>query len=728
MGEKKFGYIINEERKRVHLTQKELADRLFVSKATVSKWERGLSIPSISVLLPLSKILGFDLNSVMDASNDKTGAESYSSIQAAHTVKEGTILPKNNRTAASTKTIKETEFVLHEDCLKPYSPLVFGQNLEHTRAAVSGGLSAQMLKNRKFAGKPQKNLGLAKDWFPIGERVFFDLTNNGYTHHATSLNMNRRNALQTQAITNLMENAVCGMGQGKLYLCGRVSYEVHVVTKTDMPVTLTVSLTDGDGTRILCQKTYPLVPGDWQVEEFLLTPEAFCEAGCLRITFKDHARIFIGAVSLMKCGHFHGMRPDVVDNLKKIGPRIIRWPGGNFAGEYRFRDGFLPVDERGPLQAYTEDETQPFSNGYDFHEINTDDFIALCREVGAEPFITINLAWDSSSDVADWVEYCNGNETTAMGKLRAERGHKEPYHVTFWSLGNEMGYGHMEGPNTAESYTLTARSHAIAMKQTDPSIRLFASGCYPNSYWAEHSANKLTDLVEFISLHYYSNHDLDFSTQTAVETTGTALIDQYKENLALIKMLRESLNNNLKISFDEWNVWYAWFRPSSVIEGIFAAIMLHMLINESNNYSVPICCYFQAINEGLITVTNDGSILTAAGQVFELMKAHQDGLTIHTDIKNNGTEIDPEAVFTCHGNEVVLTVVNRSITEKRSYIFTRSASAVSEHLLLSSEDICPYSQFTESELTYIKNGDTYHFTLPPHSVARMRLISFSSDN
>lgn len=36
---------------------------------------------------------------------------------------------------------------------QPYSPYIFGHNLEHTRSAINGGLSAQMLKNRKFAGK-----------------------------------------------------------------------------------------------------------------------------------------------------------------------------------------------------------------------------------------------------------------------------------------------------------------------------------------------------------------------------------------------------------------------------------------------------------------------------------------------------------------------------------------------------------------------------------------------
>ena len=46
----------------------------------------------------------------------------------------------------------------HPESLSPY---IFGHNLEHTRAAVNGGLSAQMLQNRKFAGKPSRNQGLA---------------------------------------------------------------------------------------------------------------------------------------------------------------------------------------------------------------------------------------------------------------------------------------------------------------------------------------------------------------------------------------------------------------------------------------------------------------------------------------------------------------------------------------------------------------------------------------
>ena len=39
----KFGKFITELRKEKNLTQKKLADQLFVSDKTVSKWERGVS-------------------------------------------------------------------------------------------------------------------------------------------------------------------------------------------------------------------------------------------------------------------------------------------------------------------------------------------------------------------------------------------------------------------------------------------------------------------------------------------------------------------------------------------------------------------------------------------------------------------------------------------------------------------------------------------------------------
>ena len=48
-----FGAFLAEQRKAKGYTQKELAEKLFISDKAVSKWERGLSMPDISLLVPL---------------------------------------------------------------------------------------------------------------------------------------------------------------------------------------------------------------------------------------------------------------------------------------------------------------------------------------------------------------------------------------------------------------------------------------------------------------------------------------------------------------------------------------------------------------------------------------------------------------------------------------------------------------------------------------------------
>ena len=54
----KTGALIKELRKEKNMTQKELADLLHITDRAVSKWERGLCAPDISLLEPLAAVLG----------------------------------------------------------------------------------------------------------------------------------------------------------------------------------------------------------------------------------------------------------------------------------------------------------------------------------------------------------------------------------------------------------------------------------------------------------------------------------------------------------------------------------------------------------------------------------------------------------------------------------------------------------------------------------------------
>lgn len=61
MDAEKIGKFISERRKAINLTQNELANKLHITDKAVSKWERGISLPDISVLIPLAEILDISL-------------------------------------------------------------------------------------------------------------------------------------------------------------------------------------------------------------------------------------------------------------------------------------------------------------------------------------------------------------------------------------------------------------------------------------------------------------------------------------------------------------------------------------------------------------------------------------------------------------------------------------------------------------------------------------------
>lgn len=60
-----LGAFVARVRAERALTQRQLAERLYVSDKTVSKWERGLSLPSVPLLMPLADALGLSISELM---------------------------------------------------------------------------------------------------------------------------------------------------------------------------------------------------------------------------------------------------------------------------------------------------------------------------------------------------------------------------------------------------------------------------------------------------------------------------------------------------------------------------------------------------------------------------------------------------------------------------------------------------------------------------------------
>lgn len=69
-----FGGFLAERRKEMGYTQKDLSAKLFVSDKAVSKWERGLSLPDVSLLIPLAEILGVTVSELLEGRRLDDGA------------------------------------------------------------------------------------------------------------------------------------------------------------------------------------------------------------------------------------------------------------------------------------------------------------------------------------------------------------------------------------------------------------------------------------------------------------------------------------------------------------------------------------------------------------------------------------------------------------------------------------------------------------------------------
>ena len=65
MDQIKIGKFIAECRKKVNLTQMQLADKLSITDKAISKWERGISMPDTSIMLELCDILGISVNELL---------------------------------------------------------------------------------------------------------------------------------------------------------------------------------------------------------------------------------------------------------------------------------------------------------------------------------------------------------------------------------------------------------------------------------------------------------------------------------------------------------------------------------------------------------------------------------------------------------------------------------------------------------------------------------------
>ncbi|WP_254514722.1 hypothetical protein [Novosphingobium sp. G106] len=174
--------------------------------------------------------------------------------------------------------------------------------------------------------------------------------------------------------------------------------------------------------------------------------------------------IWVGKDS--KIPNVRGIRSDVVAALRAIHVPVVRWPGGCFADKYHWRDGIGPANKRRPgLNSTWGGSIEP--NTFGTHE-----FMDFIEQIGAQPYISVNVGTGSTGEASDWLEYMTTDQPSALGKERVANGQQKPWTMKYIGIGNEMWGcgGAMSGENYVEhmkQYVIHVDSQNPAQKDTE---------------------------------------------------------------------------------------------------------------------------------------------------------------------------------------------------------------------------------------------------------------------
>ena len=194
----------------------------------------------------------------------------------------------------------------------------------------------------------------------------------------------------------------------------------------------------------------------------------------------------------------HGMRKDVVKALGRSKVPLLRWPGGCFADEYHWRDGI------GPREARKRMVNTNWGGVVEDNTFGTHEFLELCRQIGCEPYINANLGSGTVQEMSEWVEYLNSDGDSTVAMERWKNGHREPYGVRYWGVGNEnWGCG---GNMTPEMYADLYRRYQTYCRITGttscsglPAVPRRMTGTGQKS-----SCRRRAGIMDGLTLHYYT--------------------------------------------------------------------------------------------------------------------------------------------------------------------------------------------------------------------------------
>lgn len=371
----------------------------------------------------------------------------------------------------------------------------------------------------------------------------------------------------------------------------------------------------------------------------------------------NDSMIYGGVTNLMGSPRLH-----VTNLLKPLNIPVMRWPGGTVIHEYHWKKGIGPLDSRRTVETLAW-------KGKENYRFGTDEFLQWCKKIGTEPYINFNMGnhpdfRGTLQEAMDWIEYVNGGTETEYGKLRRANGHRKPYDVKFWGIGNE-NYESW-GKHVKESgpqYANRLFEWASTIKRKYPDLKLMGVGHTYN--WDKDVLEQCAETIDFLTQHYYVVSKVN---NGQIENAPNSLFAPLKME-AHIKILSDLLENTnkksgrtnhpIRLSIDEWNnrhnvntdgkFDFTRQDPRRQFDVAIAAGMLNTFIRMSP--AVGMANYIFPVNaHGLIrTVGNSDAYLTALYPVFNQYRRWMVGSRLDVNVNGEGILVS-EIVPTIEGD------------------------------------------------------------------------------
>ena len=450
-----------------------------------------------------------------------------------------------------------------------------------------------------------------------------------------------------------------------------------------------------------------------------------------------------------------GFRLDVVDLVRELGSTTIRYPGGNFVSGFRWEDSVGPRDQR-PVRrdlAWHSIET---------NQVGVDEFSRWLALTGSELMMAVNLGTRGIEAALDLLEYCNHPSGTALSDQRIANGTVEPHDIRMWCLGNEMDGPWQTGYMTADDYGKIAARTAQAMKAADKDLELVVCGSSGSSMptfgdWERTVLEHAYEHVDFISCHaYYQERGGDLDSYLASSLDMQYFIETVVSTADHVgNKLRSS--KKIKLSFDEWNIWYLdehresdevndeWRYAPRQLEDVYsvadAVVLGNLLITLLANHDrVASASLAQLVNVIAPIMTEPGGDAWRQTTFFPFSVtsrlASGDVLRPRIDVPSYDTAAHGaaplvDAIVTADDERSAVFLVNRSRTESITVtvdVSELTASRITEAVTLWDDDVYAKNTLEDQERVGLKTLEgasldegTLTVVLPPVSWSAVAL-------